>query len=440
MGYRESNAHGWLEVNADDGAEARTSLGALVEKGDLSEDQKAAFDQIDTWLSDTSGKQVLTLGGYAGTGKTTLVSLIARSGKLRSIAFCAYTGKAANVLGQKLRVAGVDPLYCGTIHRLIYDPEMDEKTGAVLAWSRVDSLPYDLIVVDEASMVDDAMFEDLKSYRVPILAVGDHGQLPPVKGQFNLMMQPDVRLERIHRQAEGNPIIRLSVAIRERGLAAIPINMVYPMQNVGGMFTDLFRDADRTLSTAMLCFTNKKRTAINIAMRRALFDDVREVLLPNDLVVCLKNTRFGTCDFVFNGMRGVVTKVLGLDRDVVSIFEDGKEMFDYAKSNGRHVRARIMFPDDKLLLQARLNVSQFGREKTISSFADAGLPEYSSWSDVGMLFDHGYCLTAHKAQGSEFADVAVVLEGMSFMDEDFQRRWYYTAVTRASQRLYLVRP
>lgn len=439
MGYRQSNPYGWLEVEFGDETEVKPSLGSLVQKSDLSEDQTIAYDHIDAWLSDPGDRRVLTLGGYAGTGKTTLVSLVARSGKL-SIAFCAYTGKAANVLSQKLRAAGVEPAYCGTIHRLIYHPEMDDKTGAVLSWERVEELPYDLIVVDEASMVDESMFDDLKSYGVPILAVGDHGQLPPVKGQFNLMTRPDVRLEHIHRQAEGNPIIRLSVGIRERGIAAIPADMVYPMSSVGGMFTDLFRDPAKSLSTVMLCFTNKKRAAINGAMRRALYERNDEILFARDLVVCLKNTRFGTCDYVFNGMRGTVVKVLGQDRDVISVFDDGKEKFDLAKPNGMHVRARIAFPDDKLLLQAKINTSQFGREKTISSFAEAGLPEYSTWSDVGMLFDHGYCLTAHKAQGSEFADVAVVLEHMGYMDEDFQRRWYYTAVTRASQRLYLVRP
>ena len=433
MGYREENSYGWLEVDVGGETELKTSLGKLIEKSDLSEDQTIAYDHVDTWLLKPNGKKVLTLGGYAGTGKTTLVSLIAKSGT-RCVAFCAYTGKAANVLAQKLRASGVEPAYCGTIHRMIYNPKMDEKTGAVLDWERVEELPYDLIVVDEASMVDEAMFSDLQKYNIPILAVGDHGQLPPVKGQFNLMMSPDVRLEHIHRQAEGNPIIRLSVSIREHGAAAIPGNMVYPMQSVGATFVELFRAPEKALSTAMLCFTNKKRINLNGALRRTIFENVSEVLVPRDIVVCLKNTRFGPCDHVFNGMRGSVTKVLGQAER--KFFEE----MEGTRSEARHVRARVEFPDDRLLLQAKMNTLQFGREKTISSFADAGLPEYSAWSEVGMLFDHGYCLTAHKAQGSEFADVAVVLEGMSYVEEDYRRRWLYTAITRASQRLYLVQP
>ena len=61
------------------------------------------------------------------------------------------------------------------------------------------------------------MFEDLKSFGVPILAVGDHGQLPPVRGTFNLMEKPDIRLTKIHRQAENDPIVRLSILAREEG-------------------------------------------------------------------------------------------------------------------------------------------------------------------------------------------------------------------------------
>ena len=76
---------------------------------------------------------------------------------------------------------------------------------------------YGLIIVDEASMVDDMMIRDLRSFGVPILAVGDHGQLPPVGGVGSLMKNPNLRLEQIHRQAEGNPIIALSKMMREEG-------------------------------------------------------------------------------------------------------------------------------------------------------------------------------------------------------------------------------
>lgn len=152
----------------------------------LSDDQKKVFEHVMQWYGPGAG--VLTLGGYAGTGKSTLVSILAReleragaNGQFR-IAFCAYTGKAANVLRQKLRQAGIHasimgyPHYVGTIHSLIYVP-VTGGSGDVIDWelkSYDEVADYGLIVVDEASMVDEKMLEDLRSYDVPILAVGDH--------------------------------------------------------------------------------------------------------------------------------------------------------------------------------------------------------------------------------------------------------------------------
>jgi exodeoxyribonuclease-5 len=429
------NEYGWLEVERNaEIKKARASSAASVE---LSEDQRVAYEKLSSWLAGArNSASLLTLGGYAGTGKTTLVALFAREQQL-SVAFCAYTGKASNVLQQKLHAAGVAPEFCGTIHRLIYRPTTDDS-GKVVSWSRIEVLPYDLIVVDEASMVDETIFADLQSYGIPILAVGDHGQLPPVKGSFSLMQNPDVRLERIHRQAADNPIIQLSVAIRERGLAAIPASAVYSKQQVDDLFLNLFGQDATVLSTVMLSFTNRRRVSTNAAMRRMLFGEAaKETVCQNDLVVCLKNSRF-SYEYVFNGMRGVVEKVRAPKRKVVSVFENGTEMFDYANEPVKLTNAQVAFPDDRLTLQANLNTSQFGRDKTIGSFADAGLPDKSRWTDVGLLFDYGYCLTAHKAQGSEFADVAVILEYMGYVDEDYRRRWLYTAVSRASQRLYLI--
>ncbi len=66
-------------------------------------------------------------------------------------------------------------------------------------------------------MVSEDIFRDLTSYGIDILAVGDHGQLPPIEGKFSLMSDPILRLEKIHRQAADNPIINLSMQIRENG-------------------------------------------------------------------------------------------------------------------------------------------------------------------------------------------------------------------------------
>jgi tRNA(Met) C34 N-acetyltransferase TmcA len=154
----------------------------------LSDDQREVFDKVMKWY-DNRG-ELLTLGGYAGTGKSTLISIIAREleGATKQefqVAFCAYTGKAANVLKQKLRHAGIQvspqgyPHYAGTIHSLIYKP-IQSDSGAVLDWElKEDSelQQYSLIVVDEASMVDEKVLEDVPTRGLSLFLSRDAGNV-----------------------------------------------------------------------------------------------------------------------------------------------------------------------------------------------------------------------------------------------------------------------
>lgn len=185
----------------------------------LSPDQQGVHDHIVAWSEKKA--PLLRIGGFAGCGKTftvaqTVKTLRDKNKKIR-IAFCCFTGKAAFVLRTKLQA--VDMLtgdeYVGTIHGLIYTPVIED--GEVIDWKRTDAIEADLIIVDEVSMVNATIWEDLRSFKIPILAVGDHGQLPPIGDALALMKDPDHTLTKIHRQAEGNPIIACSVMAREEG-------------------------------------------------------------------------------------------------------------------------------------------------------------------------------------------------------------------------------
>ena len=207
----------------------------------LSDGQSAALDAIVKWHGD-GGYPPLTLGGLAGCGKTTLAGLLPEVLPRRTrIAFCAYTGKAASVLRSKL--PGGNEV--STIHRLLYTPAVTVLCAAsdqllpreggrcpahrhgehpctarqqVSFSPKMDPLDgLDLVVADEASMIPGRLWEDLTRHGVPVLAVGDHGQLPPVQSSFNLMASPDLRLEEIHRQAAGSPVLAVARWAREQG-------------------------------------------------------------------------------------------------------------------------------------------------------------------------------------------------------------------------------
>lgn len=415
----------WLTLDARGDDSAAFESSTVAPHVELTDHQARAFGAILAWVRRPQ-RPVLTLGGYAGTGKSTLVGALAAELANRNVAFCAPTGKAALVLREKLIAAGAEPsgLRCSTIHRLIYHAELDELTGRCLAFERVRKLDHDLLVVDEASMVDAELLTDLRSFGVPILAVGDHGQLPPVGGKANLMASPDLRLTEIHRQAEGNPIIRLSADVRAGAEWSsrieadrhVRLERVRDADDVESLLARLLHSPEDAWSTALLCYTNGLRVALNAIARSAL--GLQGVLARDDVVLCLRNAYFGE-HLLANGARGVVEDVI----------DDPDEPW--------HWRTRIRHPDDGYRIDGLVLREQIGREHTLDAY-DALPFEPRSWDEVGLLYDHGYALTVHKAQGSQFRRVVLFPERPAPVDDESWRRWLYTGITRAVDELVLV--
>lgn len=378
----------------------------------LSPDQQEAFDCImDHWQK---GSTRLTVGGYAGTGKTTLIKEAVKALRGRSrrkwrqkdarIAFCAYTGKASEVLRRKLHASQAmnSDDYCGTIHGLIYEPTFYD--GKLVGFKRRDTLDYDLIVVDESSMVNEDIDSDLSSYKVPILYVGDHGQLPPIEGQLNLMANPDIKLEKIHRQAEGNPIIKLSMMARETGCIPVGEYGPYARKISDQMAVDKIENPQDAL---ILCNFNYFRVSMNRRVR-SLLGIVERGPVVGDRVICLKNNKDAG---IYNGMTGTIKTIQ--EHDLLSYWAE-------------------IDMDGSGLFSGLISTKQFGAEKTPMRVA--------GWTKEHPVecFDFGYAITVHKAQGSE-ADRVVLFEQRSqYQDNDNWKRWFYTAVTRARERLLIV--
>lgn len=351
------------------------------------------------------------------TGKTTCLAHLAKQLQDMGIshAFCAYTGKAANVLRRKLRRVNVYPEFCGTIHSMMYEPDADD-TGAVTNWNRRESLPYGLIIVDEASMVDEDVFNDLRSYGIPILAVGDHGQLPPVKGKFNLMNDPMLRLEVIHRQAKENPIIRLADYVRRTGcfprrllMASHPNLMLRVGRTIPeSWLSDIMPSPAHSWNAAILTYSNASRVAHNQA-----FIARHGVTIPAQMI-WLRNIKYDGIQ-ISNGQRCLLVDL-------------GPE------NKWRQRAAKFYFPDEGYLVSCYVFWPQVGLAKTLDNFDDAKAisgVKARTWPAIGALVDHGYSLTTHKAQGDQWDSVIVEAYRPSQVEPDDFRRWLYTSVTRA---------
>lgn len=324
----------------------------------------------------------LTIGGFAGTGKTTIIRAIVDEYGTRDLVVCTPTGKAAHVLRSK----GVDAC---TLHSLIYTPRgVDPETGEVKFTRNGNPMPR-VVIVDEASMLDVRLVKDLESLVKHVLYVGDHGQLEPVGDDPGLMRAPDIRLETIHRQAEGSPIVAFAHHVRH-GHAPETFGPEARVQE--GWSNDL-ADFD-----VVIVGFNESRRKVNTWMRaqRGFSGPLPQ---PGEQIICLRNN----ADYmVWNGMTATVRAI------------------DW-------VRQRMdVDTDDGPREGVRFNPEQFGKAATLPyERPRKGQTPLTLW-------DFGYALTCHRGQGSEFKRVAVVDEVASSWSGE---RWRYTASTRASQQL-----
>lgn len=393
-----------------------------MSKIELSSDQQIAFERLYGWAIKPEGVS-LTLGGYAGTGKTTLISILRKELRKKNpglrVAFAAYTGKASQVLRGTLESTG--SLYpedsCGTIHSLLYKAQTD-KDGKLLYWKRQKTIEAEIIVIDEASMVTDEIWNDLRACEKPIIALGDHGQLPPISGSFNLMEKPDIVLEKIHRQAENNPIILLAHEARLTGAVRPGVysksvrkysHEMHDASEINDVIDHLFGNFHDDM--LVLCGRNKTRTQINGAIRAKMGRENGEPEV-GDKVVCLKNNYDQVFAPIYNGMTGYIEEI--------TPYKD------------HWYETMINFPEEGRMFEGIMIKSQFGAPTLIESI------EGVKHKELGDRFDFGYALTVHKAQGSQARTVVLFEERFQKSDDEQWRRWLYTAVTRARENLYII--
>ena len=305
--------------------------------------------------------------GYAGTGKTTLAKHVAEHVDDK-VLFAAFTGKAALVMRQKgCRGAS-------TIHRLIYKPPETEAEEPSFELS--DNSPAakaKLIVIDECSMVDAELGRDLLSFGVPVLVLGDPAQLPPVKGGgFFTEAEPDAMLTEVHRQAQDDPIVRLSMEVRA-GRSIVPGR--YGESEVVARSA---LDRERVIAAdQLLVGRNATRRAFNTRMReRRGFTEPLPV--AGDKLVCLRNNRRKG---LFNGGLWIV-----------------KER--RARKAGGTIRMRLASDEEMGGLPVKVSVRQECFTGNIEELAWEQRKRFDE-------FDFGYVLTVHKAQGSQWDDVVL---------------------------------
>lgn len=373
-----------------------------------------------------AGEKYTVVSGYAGTGKSTLVrfAISALDVEPSKVAYATYTGKAAEVLRKKGNVGAC------TLHKLLYE-HFPLKSGGFFRRPK-PFLDVDIVVVDEVSMVPQSMIDLLLKHKVYIIFLGDPFQLPQIdkKEENHLLDHPHIFLDEIMRQAAESEIIQLTMKIRE----GKPIDMF------NGKEVQILPKEE--LNTGMLTWADQILVGTN-ATRQSINNQMREILgysgTPQDgeRMICLRNY-WDDCnsngDALVNGTTGIIRNPFesfiripyfikndrhDLPTIMGSFTPDGGDTFDSIDMD------RDMIMKGEKCVDWRVSY-QLGKLK----------PKMGEL--VPKEFAFAYAITCHKAQGSEWDKVLVIEERFPF-DKIEHARWLYTACTRASEKLVLVR-
>ena len=450
------------------------------------ESQLSACHLLTQFLFDSDPLSAFLLRGYAGTGKTSLVSALIQSApalRIRTL-LLAPTGRAAKVLSTYSH----HPAY--TIHKKIYTTVTDTSGNMRIARAQ-NKHSYTLFIVDEASMIGDttqdgalfghrSLLDDLLQYvaegnHCRLLLLGDAAQLPPVGAVESPALLADrllsvlplklfeCELTDVVRQQSGSGILQNATGLRHQiahyGLYG---KVQLPLLRVEG-FADVVRlpgeELEETLfrayeevgeeGVAFVCRSNKRANLFNQAIRsRILF---REGMLnAGDYLLVVKNNYFwadddATMSFVANG-------------DIVEVLSARhfEEMYGFHFAD---VTARFVdYPDApplecKVLLETLHSESPSLTRVEQQQLFDAVMEDYADLPSKtarmqelkknpyynALQIKFAYALTCHKSQGGQwpivFVDQGYMTDDM--LDKDFLR-WLYTAFTRATRTVYLL--
>lgn len=365
------------------------------------------------------------ISGYAGSGKSTLVRFIIEALEVEEnkVCYAAFTGKAAEVLRKK-----GNKNVC-TLHKLLYD-HFPKPTGGFFRKPK-PSIDYDIVIVDEVSMAPKTLMDLLFTHRCYVICLGDPFQLPPVdKNEDNhLLDHSHIFLDEIMRQAEDSEIIQLSMKIRHNEA----IN-TFDGKNVKILSKD-------SLNTGMLLWADQILVGTN-ATRIGLNNQMRELLgrgsMPEDgdKVICLKNywDDFSIDgDPLVNGTIGTLQNSFKTFRYIPKYIGSNYDRFDILQAN--------FIVDDTLYENVEMDNKMILTGEKCCDWKTAyklGKLKNKIGEVVPKEFAYAYAITCHKAQGSEWDKVLVIEERFPF-DKNEHARWLYTAVTRASDKVVLIK-
>ena len=445
-------------------------------------DQKKAISRFSTFIDQSSYSTIFLLKGYAGTGKTTLIASWLKPLQKQGykVVLMAPTGRAAKVMSTYAKTKAY------TIHKRIYFAQQN-KNGRIQFNLQKNKFKKSVFIVDEASMIGDeqsssqlfqngSLLQDLISYidqgdRCKLIFVGDTAQLPPVKQELSPALNQnylslnfstevsEVELSEVLRQDSFSGILHNATNLRNLIHENINDKFKFLIRNISDIFRlqdgydiqgaleDSYRDVGRT-DTIIIVRSNKRANQYNRQIRTQIMG-LENDLAVGDLLLVVKNNYYwlkpeSQAGFIANGDVIEVLRILSFN-----------ELYDFRFAKV-HVRL-VDYPDqdtfDTVLILDTLNADGHAltHEQSNELYQKvrqdySHLPKYKQYSEVknnpffnALQVKFAYALTCHKAQGGQWKHVFVekpyLPEGGPSAD---YYRWLYTAITRASEQLFLI--
>ena len=444
------------------------------------DDQSEALRKIALYIAENSNDVIFLLTGYAGTGKTSVISSIVQTLdllRIRSV-LMAPTGRAAKVLGS---YSGRQAL---TIHKKIYRQSSSKNgMGSFILDRNLHKDTY--FVVDEASMIsnvssDTSLFgsgkllDDLIEYvysgnDCKLIIVGDAAQLPPVGsalspaldlkalGEYGFALR-SAELKQVVRQSESSGVLMNATRVR---LQIMENDLVHPSIDCVN-FKDVIRMSGEELieelstsygtcgleETIIVVNSNKQANRYNQGIRNRIFFREEEIS-TGDMVMVVKNNYFLIEDddegpgFIANGDIAEIKKIMRYEEHYGFRFAD---MTLYFPDYDFEVESKVMM--DVLHLDTPALPAEKNSELFQNILADylhlrTRKKQYEAvrndpWFNA-LQIKFAYAVTCHKAQGGQWERVFID-QGMFNRNEitiDYLR-WFYTALSRSTDRVYLV--
>ncbi len=446
--------------------------------------QAKGFEKIAHFLSDAPDDSLLLIKGYAGTGKTTLIGhLVQQLSRIRKKSvLMAPTGRAAKVLST---YAGKNAL---TIHKKIYFPKVDSGGGSVQFSLKENKHTHTIFIVDESSMIGDdrqqsklfengSLLHDLVHYvtngeKCKLIFVGDTAQLPPVNlglspaldeqelaAQFNATVY-SITLEDVVRQQAESGILFNATSIRELLVGdqfegfKFHLEGFKDVQRIieGNEFLELLNNAldeDGIDQTVLIVRSNKRANLYNKSIReRILF--LESDLAVGDQLMVVKNNYFwlgadSQPGFIANGDVIRINRINKyVDRYDMKFAEVSVQMVDYPHEptfdtvlllETLNTETANLGYDQSQLLYQKVSLDHANEKSKYKRFQKVKNDPYFN----ALQIKYSYAITCHKSQGGQWKNVFVEQPYLPEGPNKDYFRWLYTALTRAKERLFLIR-